>query len=112
VTISLTNPVNGADPLLGTGPEKQKILFDSMVRACHGHATDVVIGAALNLLINAIRQSAPSKDSAERDYNEIFGKGKGLLFQHYDSVTGKRRSVFPHTQVIEMPHLIADDRKH
>jgi hypothetical protein len=112
VTIRLTNPANAADPLLDTGPDKQKILFDAMVRACHGHSTDVVIGAALNILVNAVRQSAASKDAAERDYNEITGKGKTLLFQHYDSVNGRRRSIFPHTQIIEMPFLVDKDRKH
>ncbi len=32
-------------------------------------------------------------------------RAKGLLFQHYDGVTGRRRSVFPFTQVLEVPHL-------
>lgn len=106
------NGFNPQDPLHKTGPQNQKQLFDELVNTCHGRPSDQVLGAALNLLVNAVRQGAPSRDIAERTFNELSGKGKSLLFEHYDSVTGKRRSVFPFTQVIEMPVLIDKDRKH
>jgi hypothetical protein len=101
---------NPNDPMLKSGPAKQKALFDAMVNTCHGQSSDVVAGAAVNLLINAIRQAEPNRAMAERAIDEMFGRAKSLLFEHYDSVTGKRRSVFPFTQVIEMPHLIDKDR--
>jgi hypothetical protein len=104
---------NSLDPINKTGPERQKAMFDAFVQIASGSPSDIVLGAALNLLVNALRQSAHTKDKAERDFNElVLNKGKSLLFEHYDSVTGKRRSVFPFTQVVEMPFLLDKDRKH
>ena len=65
---------------------------------------------AVNLLGNAIRQSVPYRKQAEAIFDELTGNAKTLLLdKHYDAVTGKRRSVFPFTQVIEAPFHVERD---
>lgn len=103
--------LNGKDPLLN-GPELQKQLLDALVAQCGGKPNDVVLGAALNLLVNVLRQTYPLQRQVEARYDDLVGRTKTVLLSHYDGVTGKRRSVFPFTQVIEMGHHIDKDRKH
>ena len=40
----------------------------------------------------------------------LFGRGKTILLDHYDAVTGRRRSVFPFTQQVKMPLHWEDDK--
>jgi hypothetical protein len=47
-------------------------------------------------------------EDAEARFDEISGRTKQLLLDHYDGA-GNRRSVFPFHQVIEVPHF--DGRK-
>lgn len=97
------------DPLLGL-PEQERQLFNSFTAASAGKNADAVLGAALNIIINAIRQLEPTRKEAEARYDALFGRAKSLLLEnHYDSVTGKRRTVFPFTQVVKMPHHFEDD---
>jgi hypothetical protein len=103
---------NPNDPMLKAGPAKDKALLDALVGVCHGQSSNAVTSAAANLLVNAIRQCQPNRAMAERSIDELFGRTKSLLFEHYDSVTGKRRSIFPFTQTIEMSHLVDKDLRH
>jgi hypothetical protein len=69
-----------------------------------------VIGAAVNLLVNAIRQNVETRSGAERVFDELFGRAKNILLeQHYDPVTGKRRNIFPFTQHVHAAHIQDDD---
>jgi hypothetical protein len=91
-------------------PVQEKRLFDLFGRAAIGAPLDAVMGACINMLINAIRQNFPTRKDAEQKINELFGRAKQLLLaNHYDSVTGRRRSVIPHDQIIRMPYHIDDD---
>lgn len=100
--------MNG-DPLLG-GPEQERLLFEEFRRLSAGRSLDAVFGAAINLIVNAIRQSEAKRSDAEARYDVLMGKGKSLLLEsHYDSVTGRRKTVFPYTQVIKMPFHDADN---
>lgn len=110
MTVPILN--NPQDPFHKSGPEQQKELFENFCKAANGRSTEVALGAAVNVIVNAIRQTCPTRALAEQRYDEIFGQNKSLLFQHYDSVTGRRRSIFPFTQVIEMPLHKEKDRKH
>jgi len=97
------------DPLIGL-PTQEKALFDAFRNMASGKNADAVMGACVNLLINAIRQREPTRKEAEACWDTLFGRGKSLLLEnHYDSVTGKRRTVFPFTQVLSAPRINADD---
>jgi hypothetical protein len=90
------------DPLDTTGAERE--LFDAITKLVLGKPLWVVQSVGMNLIVNAIRQSTGTRVLAEAQFNELFGRGKTVLLdQHYDSVTGHRRSVFPFTQVIKAP---------
>ena len=90
---------NPKDPMLKSGPDAERLLFEAFGRVSSGHDMSVVAGAGVNLLVNALRQTYASRGQAERAFNELFGRAKNLLLeQHYDPVTEKRRSVFPFTQ--------------
>jgi hypothetical protein len=108
--VNLTNPTNRQDPLLQTGQQAGRALFDIYSRASNGFSRDDVINAAMNVLVNAIRQEAASRSQAEARYDELAAKTKGLLMGHYDSVSGKRRSVFPFTQHVHAELVHFDDR--
>lgn len=96
-----TNP---NDPLTKVGAEGQQELFQSLVSSSAGHPKDDVINAAVNLLINAVRQHCSTRAVAEKTFDEIVGRAKSLLLDaHYDAATNKRRNIFPFHQVIEMP---------
>ncbi len=100
------------DPLLTAGPQKQLALFELLKNAGQGHSLENVAGAAINLIVNAIRQGAPTSKVADAEYSELVARGRALLANHYDSATGKRRNVFPHTQVIEMSRVLDPDAPH
>lgn len=102
----LRNPL---DPLRKANP-KQLELFRQLARLCVGFSIDEVIGASINVLINSVRQTYVSRAEAEAAWDMHFGKSKQLLLEHYDSVTGRRRSVFPHHQVVHMPRLVDKDK--
>lgn len=90
---------------------QEEMLFRIFSHAATGKNADAVMGAAINIIMNAIRQNYPLRDAAEQKINELFGRAKTLLLaNHYDSVTGKRRSVIPHTQVIRMGFHIDDEK--
>lgn len=90
------------DPLELQGNERE--LFEAVGRVMAGAPHQMVWGIALNLILNSIRQTTARRETAEAILNELFGRGKNILLDlHYDSVTGLRRGVIPHTQVIQMP---------
>lgn len=97
------------DPLKSAHPAEQE-LFERVAALMNGVPSELVRGIAINLLINAIRQSVPYRKDAEAIIDELTGRAKTLLLdKHYDAVTGQRRSVFPFTQVIEAPFHVEQD---
>jgi hypothetical protein len=107
----MTDFSNPKDPLRGTEGAQ---LMRKIGLQCKGHGYDEVISAAFNLVINAIRQKNDSRMGADAEYREKAGKAGQLLLDHYDAVTGRRKSVFPFTQYVEMPVHVDPDmfRKH
>lgn len=86
------------DPLHET---QSRTLFKKLSEAANGFNQDQVVEAAVNLLVNAVRQNRARRADAERLYDEVVAKGKYVLLeQHYDTM-GKRRPIFPFHQVIE-----------
>jgi hypothetical protein len=107
----MTDPLrNPKDPLHKSGPEAERELFRALSVACNGFPNEAVVGAAANMLVNAIRQSQPTRQGAADTLDQLVSRVKLLLLdQHYDAM-GKRRNVFPFHQVIEVPRI--DMRKH
>lgn len=92
------------DPLK-QGPEASKELFKRFSREANGFPLESTVDAAMNVIMNAIRQSHASSQKAEASFDELFGKAKGILMSHYDA-SGKRRAIFPFHQTIEVPRMI------
>ena len=102
----MTDPLrNPKDPFHKSGPEAERELFVALSKASAGYPMELVIGATMNMLVNAIRQSQPTRQGAADSLDKVMARVKMLLLdQHYDA-TGKRRNVFPFHQMIEVPHF-------
>lgn len=98
------------DPIVKAGPDQQRELFNRFSQAASGFSIEDVNGAAANVLVNSLRQAHPTRQSAEASFDALFGRLKSLLVEHYDG-SGRRRSVFPHHQVVHMAHFVDEDRK-
>ena len=97
------------DPLMSDNPTERE-QFERIAHQLTGMPLELARKIAVNLLVNVIRQSVPERKDAEAMINEMFARAKTLLLeQHYDSVTGRRRTVFPFTQVIEAPFHVEED---
>jgi hypothetical protein len=90
------------DPLLNVSSEAQKILFDKFKEQARGFPIDVVLGAAINVVVNALRQTYSTRDAAGKRLDEIASNTKGILYSHYDSF-GRKKGIFPFNQNIVMP---------
>jgi hypothetical protein len=97
---------NPSDPIKQSGPPAGQVLFERLGREANNFPPDVVIDAATNLLVNAIRQMVPRRMKALMAFDDLFNRAKSLLNHHYDPVTGQRRNIFAHTQ-----HIIMDTHK-
>jgi len=102
----MTDPLrNPNDPLLKSGPEAEQQLFRAMAQVSEGFPIETVLNAAINMILNAVRQSHDTRAKAETFWDTIMGRAKALLLdQHYDNL-GKRRNVFPFDQRIDVPHI-------
>ena len=89
------------DPLL-KAPEAEAALFRAFVQAANGFSHDQVAGAAVNLLVNVLRQRNSGRQAALSDTDRIHASMRQILDAHYDAM-GKRRNIFPFHQVIEVP---------
>jgi hypothetical protein len=92
-----------SDPLK-QGPTAEQELFKLFSGVANGFPTDAAVGAAANILLNGLRQNNTTRQKAEAAFDELFGKLKSILVAHYDGA-GKRRSVFPFHQMINVPHV-------
>ncbi len=110
--MTFTNGKNILDPIMKSGPEQERAVFEAFNKAATGHDYNIVAGAAMNLLANTVRQSCATRQQAERMYDELVGRTKNLLLEkHYDPVSSKRRHVFPHTQVVNAELVHWDESK-
>lgn len=102
---------NEKDPLHKAGPNYQKELFRQFSQLANGFSAEDVIGATMNMLVNCVRQTNSTRASAESRWNDWTERFKEILLsRHYDSVTGKRRNVFPFEQFVKMDHFDARDK--
>ncbi len=109
--MSFTAGNNPGDPMLKSGPEQEKALFEHFNRASVGFDYNHVAGAAINLIANTVRQSCETRQQAEKMFDELSGRAKNLLLeQHYDPVSNRRRNIFPFTQHVQAMHVKGDDK--
>jgi hypothetical protein len=76
-------------------------------KCANGFPADAVINAGANLVINALRQGHAKRETAEKAFDEIFGRLKQTLLDQYDML-GRKRGIFPFDQVIQIPDLVFD----
>lgn len=97
--------INPKDPILKTGPKVEGELFRALSLCCDGFPSDIVINAAANMLINAVRQTKSTRIEAEKYMDELINRSKTILLDHhYDSV-GRRKGIFPYDQYIFVEHV-------
>jgi hypothetical protein len=101
-----TDPLRNPNDPLRASPDVSVELFRTLGKMVSGKPTEAVINAASNLLINAIRQSSADWRTAEAAFDELFGRSKQVLKNHYDTL-GRKRGIFPFDQVIR-PELFDD----
>jgi hypothetical protein len=94
---------NPKDPLHQQA-DAENALFSALAKVANGFTSEQVVGAALNLVVNAIRQANASDKGALDAADAAHAAMRKILVAHYDNA-GKRRNIFPFHQVIEMPFL-------
>jgi hypothetical protein len=95
---------NPNDPLHNVDAASRE-LFKLFGQVANQFPRDAVVGAAINTLVNAVRQSHASRDKALGRVDEIAAIMKRIIDNHYDPVTNGRRNVFPFHQIMEMTHF-------
>lgn len=101
--------IRPTDPLATASSEQQKRLFTQMAKASAGHSVEEVMGAALNVIVNAIRQTYPSRDKAMLVADEKSAKLKELLAANYTRTGGRLQGAYPFNQTIHADHHIDKD---
>lgn len=100
---------NPNDPLNGR-IKTSRDLYAKMVQVAANHPMDTVIEASVNLLVNGMRQTYATKREAEQRSADVCNQIQQILSEHYDSITGRRRNIFPHDQRVVMPLHIDKDK--
>jgi len=98
-----------ADPLKNPGTEEGRLLFEQFCAAAHNHSIEAVLSAATNMIANCLRQNYGLRTEVEGRVDELFVRCKQILLEHYDPVTGQRRSVVAFDQVIRPQMVLADE---
>lgn len=93
--------MNPKDPL-NQAHNAERQLFDAFAKTANGFQREQVVGAAINLVVNALRQTHSTQRKALDDFDMLTARVRALLAEHYD-VLGRRRNIFPFHQTIEMP---------
>jgi hypothetical protein len=83
-------------------PTGSVALFEQFSRVAHGYPADNVMDAALNVIVNVLRQTHDTRDKAGLSYDEFTTKAKSHLMECYDS-TGRKKGVYPYHQIIRVP---------
>jgi hypothetical protein len=81
-------------------------------REATGFPAKAICDASINLLANVLRQTYGKRSEAFARIDSLVADLKNHVDQFYDPVTDRRRSTIPFTQVVSMPHVKMDDRKH
>ena len=96
---------NKNDPLttMENAETPRQTLFKKFGAAADGFQYRDIVYAAASLIINAIRQECKTSTAAEKAFDEFATKTKACLIDQHYHLNGKRRGVFPFTQIIQAP---------
>jgi len=102
---------NPRDPLHKEGLPGEQELFRRMAAiAVEGQfPLEMVMGACMNLMVNAVRQGYATWPQAEQRYDYWIYRFKEVLKQHYDGTGNRKPKIFPFDQHIVMPHFTEND---
>jgi hypothetical protein len=92
---------NLKDPLHNTAPESSRDVFRRVSKELVGCPYEQVLDVAMNLIINSLRQKHSTRNMASVEFDELFGRTKGILMDQYDSF-GRKKGIFPYDQHIMM----------
>jgi hypothetical protein len=87
-----------------------KEVWDVLTKRIENMPMDQVYTIAINLIVQGIRMSVPYRGQAEFIVDDLFGRTKGIVLAHYDSVTGKRKALFPYTQLMQPPFHVNESK--
>jgi hypothetical protein len=93
---------NPKDPLNKATPPTALELFKRLRKVVDGFPVEAVYGAAANLIINSIRMKHATREAALKEFDELFGRSKTVLDNHYDA-SGRKKGIFPYDQMIHVP---------
>lgn len=104
----LKNLLRSATDPLKQGPGAGRALAASFGKEASGFSREDVLDASWSVMLDLLRQTCVTRDVAHARLSELAEKMHTILDQHYDPVTGRRRSIFAHDQTIEV--VLTDDR--
>ena len=102
----VNGPQGDADPLKQM-EDLRRELFGRFSKAANGFSQRDVMYAAVNLILNSVRQSCMKQKAAEAMLDEMLAHAKRTLLDQHYFPSGSRRNVFPHHQIIEPPVIDA-----
>src|SRR5215475_11447455 len=86
-------------------------IWDALNKAMEGKLPiEQVYTLAVNLIVHGIRMTTPSRGGAEYVVDDLFRRAKNLTLAHYDSVTGKRKVLFPYSQMVKAPFHVNESQ--
>ncbi len=99
-----TNP---NDPLWLDAPARVAFLTKTFAEAAHQFSAQDVINAGASVMITAMRQVYATRQEAEARFDEVFGRTKTHLLNHYDSISGRKSGAFPYDQKISAGLIVS-----
>lgn len=97
--------MQNGDPLKDKNlvPDRARELFEIMSKACDGFSAGDVLAASINMVVNCVRQSKPTRMQAEQLFDRVTGEAKHMLLERHYHGDGSRRNIFPHVQHVNVP---------
>lgn len=100
----MTDPLrNPKDPLHKVLDVSGAELLRRLSPVCHGFPAPSVVDAAMSLVIETVRQNKRTWAEAEAAMKDISGRTLQALSEHYDTVNGRKKGIFPYDQAIIIP---------
>jgi hypothetical protein len=96
---------NPKDPLHGAMEDREVQVLRDIGKALHGVPLEACANVGMNLTITAVRQAFSTWSEAEKHMKNLQGRQMQVLKDHYDSVSGRKKGVFPYDQVIAVPPI-------
>ena len=79
-------------------PTSSIALFERFRRSSEGYPVEVILDAAFNTIVDALRQSHHTHQEAVVTWDELTNKAKAHLMQCYDA-TGRKKTIYQYHQM-------------